>query len=205
MKKNIVVGLHTFHHDGSIFTLNLDTGETRYLKFERISEVKGQKHNDLYSWVKYLNHIGYSVEQVVNVLLVGCTNLFIVGDLNNKYSLDYRLVDHHVAHLYSGNKLNGLVIDDVGSQLDSFSIFKKRQQKLKLDQYNHSSLGKALGCLWNHWFLQDKVNEENEQIYAGHTMALHYISKIREDFKLNNFTDEEVESFVSYIKGELGL
>jgi len=52
----------------------------------------------------------------------------------------------------------------------------------------------------------DMLNEpESNEIDRGHTMALDYISKIRKDFKLNNFTDEEVESFVSYIKGELGL
>ena len=29
----------------------------KYLKFERITGVKGQFHNDLTSWVKYLNHL----------------------------------------------------------------------------------------------------------------------------------------------------
>tara|TARA_E500000318_G_scaffold24621_1_gene24775 strand:- start:254 stop:1714 length:1461 start_codon:yes stop_codon:yes gene_type:complete len=172
-KKTILVGLHTFHHDGAIFTLNIETYETRYLKFERMSEVKGQYYNDLNSWIKYLNHIGYNIEQVLDVWLVSCANFLFKADLNIKHSIKYELVDHHRAHMYSGNELNGLVIDYVGSQTDSFTIFKKRQQKLKLDNYNHSSLGQVLDNLWYLWFLGGKKNKENSETYAGHTMALH--------------------------------
>jgi len=203
VKKNIIVGLHTFYHDGAIFTLNIETYETRYLKFERISEVKGQYYNDFNSWIKYLNHIGYSIEQVLDVWLVSAANFLHEADLNIKHSIEYRLVDHHVAHINSGNELNGLVIDNIGSQNDSFTVFKKRQQKLKLDSHNHISLGGVLDNLWYLWFLGDKVNAENAGIYAGHTMALHGFGEDYSNLigiQNNGLTKEVFETFKNKFK-----
>ncbi len=75
-----------------------DTKETRYLKFERITGVKSQFHNDLTSWVKYLNHLGYVPEQVDTVWLANGSNMLIHGGVQNMYPAQYKLVDHHVCH-----------------------------------------------------------------------------------------------------------
>lgn len=83
MKKNIVVGLHTVHHDGSITTYDLENKEFKYLKFERLTEVKHQHHNNLDSWIKYLNHLGYKIEDVESIFLVNCSNILFNIDTSN--------------------------------------------------------------------------------------------------------------------------
>jgi predicted NodU family carbamoyl transferase len=204
VKRNIIVGLHTFFHDGSIFTIDTDTKETRYLKFERITGVKGQFHNDLTSWVKYLNHLGYMPEQVDTVWLANGSNMLIHGGVQNMYPAQYKLVDHHVCHQYSGNEINSLVIDNVGSQYDCFTIFKRRQQKLKLDIHNHPSLGRSLEVMWIYWFIGGKPADNKEEQFAGHTMALHgfgedYSHLIRP--QIINRTFEEFQVFAKNFKG----
>jgi carbamoyltransferase len=204
VKRNIIVGLHTFFHDGSIFTFDKDTGETRYLKFERISGVKGQKHNNLRSWVKYLNHIGYVPEQVDTVWLAQGSNMLIKGNVHDMYPAEYRLVDHHTCHQYSGNEINSLVIDNVGSQYDCFTIFKRRQQKLKLDIHNHPSLGRSLEVMWIYWFIGGKPADNEEEQFAGHTMALHGFGKDYSHLirpQILNKTFEEFEIFAKNFKG----
>ena len=192
LKKRIVVGLHTVHHDGSIATYDLDTQEFKYLKFERISQVKEQYHQDLFSWKKYLNYLGYGEKDVCNIFLVNCSNFFSTINLSSiekNIKEKIILVDHHIAHHYSLNSLNTLIFDDIGSQEESISIFKKHKCVDKFLSKDNQSLGRSLNILWNKWFKKGNTN------HAGHCMALaafghdyssqitrQYINKVDERF-----------------------
>lgn len=171
MKKNIVVGLHTLYHDGSITTYDLENKEFKYLKFERLTEVKHQHHNNLDSWIKYLNHLGYRIEDVDSIFLVNCSNILfnletsnVAGNLKEKIYL----IDHHTAHHFSLNSFNSLILDNIGSQYETISIFKKNKCVDKFGANRTQSLGHSLDFLWNLWFM-DKPDGRDR---AGHTMAL---------------------------------
>lgn len=154
LKKNLVVGLHTLYHDGSIATYNLDTQEFKYLKFERITGVKNQHYSDLSSWKKYLDYLGYCTENIDTVFLSNSLNIInIISDLDE---MDFQLIDHHECHHHSTSNFNSIVLDDVGSQQDCLSIFKKHKIKEKLLRYNNQGLGKTLQFLWWTWFQKKK-------------------------------------------------
>ena len=70
MKKKLTVGVHTWAHDGNISVYDHKDGTLKYLKFERITGVKGQFHDDLTSWVTYLNHLDYDIGDVTELLIV---------------------------------------------------------------------------------------------------------------------------------------
>lgn len=202
VKRNITVGLHTFIHDGSIATYDRDTKEFKYLKFERLSGKKEQAHNDLSSWVKYLNHLGYSLDDNLNIFLVDSWRIIeqLGGQKIPKFD-DLTLVDHHVAHHFSTNHFNSLVMDKSGSQQDILTVFKKNNEKQKLRMNNNVSLAYTLQSLWEIWFIEkeDSLKKEKHN-WAGHCMALagfgkDYSSKIgRQSFR--KYT-EELEEFCS--------
>ncbi len=48
-------------------------------------------------------------------------------------------------------------------------------------------------------------NENKDKSTRGSELAMNYILKIRKDFKIKKFTDDEVEDFTKYLKNELGL
>ena len=188
MKKNIIVGLHTYIHDGSMCTYNLDNHEIKYIKFERLTEKKHQCHNDPSIWIKYLNHLGYNHSQVKEIFVTEVLNLRkglqgkdigvenLPQNMMKYFDSDTRLflVDHHTAHFYSAGFINGLVVDDMGSQWETMTIFKKKQPRLKLDNFIHGCLGRHLDYLWWLWFLKDKGESIEMAVdKAGHTMALH--------------------------------
>ena len=141
--KNLIVGLHSAGHDGNISVYDTKTKDLKYLKFERLTGVKGQYHRDLTTWVKYLNHLQYDISQVMIV--------FVVEGGSFKRTFDFPFlgseidfVDHHLAHHWSTFNVNSIVVDAIGSQMDSLSIYKKNQPKLKLNALTHSSLGRDL-------------------------------------------------------------
>ena len=143
MNKTIVVGVHTYIHDGSICVYDQKNKKLKYIKFERLTGKKRQSYGDPSAWIKYLNHLGYNCSQVRHILLAEAWCL--KGTIDNRsmnpkhyphnmlkhFDSDtvLTLVDHHTAHFYSANFKNGLVADDIGSQLDVMTIFKKNQQK----------------------------------------------------------------------------
>ena len=139
MKRNITVGLHTFIHDGSIATYDRDTKEFKYLKFERLTGKKEQAYDDLTSWVKYLNHLGYTLEDNLQIFLVNSFRIFekLSGQQIPKYN-EIVLVDHHLAHHYSTNYFNSIVMDKSGSQEDIITIFKRNNEKQKIRMNNTS-------------------------------------------------------------------
>lgn len=176
MRKNILVGLHTFHHDGSIATYDLDTKEFKYIKFERLTGIKEQYHDDLFSWHQYLEHLGYSLQDNLDVLLVDTSDMF--NAMENRSIPQYKrltLVDHHTCHHYSTSSLNSLVIDDIGSQEDVLSIFKKNKIKEKLEHSTNLSFGRTLNFLWKNWFIGE--GHSSKSTYAGHCMALSAFGK----------------------------
>ena len=126
--KRIVIGLHLFYHDGSIATYDLDTKEFKYLKFERITGVKWQCHDDLTSWIKYLNYLNYGLEDIISIFLVNCSDI-LPNLSSNTFPNRERImvVDHHECHHHSTSNLNSIVLDDTGSQHDCLSIFKKHK------------------------------------------------------------------------------
>ena len=178
--KKLIVGLHSAGHDGNISVYDTKTKDLKYLKFERLTGVKGQYHRDLTTWVKYLNHLQYDISQVMIV--------FVVEGGSFKRTFDFPFlgseidfVDHHLAHHWSTFNVNSIVVDAIGSQMDSLSIYKKNQPKLKLNALTHSSLGRDLEELYDVWFLGKetvaKLREENFSLrqrihHAGHIMAL---------------------------------
>jgi len=178
--KNLIVGLHTLGHDASISVYNIDTEEFKYLKFERLTEVKGQFYTNLTTWVKFLNHLNHDIDEVMSVFVVQG------GGFNYDLSFPFRdveieFVDHHLAHHWSTLHVNSIIVDAIGSQMDSLSIYKKHNPKLKLSALYHSSLGRDLEELYDVWFLgqeaTSKLREKsfslNQRIHhAGHIMAL---------------------------------
>ena len=179
MKNKVTVGLHTFYHDGSICVFDHNTEEIKYLKFERITGVKHQFHNDYHSWIKYLNYLGYSEKDVDVVFLADTSNLKKISDFPEPIVM-YPL-DHHICHHWSTGGFNSLVFDNIGSQYESLSIFKKNQCQLKLTQKAHSSLSIDLNRLWHTWFVRNNKelfqDEINNVDFAGYTMALHGFGK----------------------------
>lgn len=199
MKRNIIVGLHTFYHDGSIATYDLDTREFKYLKFERITGSKKQYHDDLVSWVKYLEHLGYSIQDVNVVFLVNVHN--IVNHISSSNEIHYELVDHHECHHHSTSFFNSLVLDDMGSQQDSLSIFKKHKIKEKLLRFNNQGLGKTLDYLWWLWFKKEKefpIFQGTD--YAGHTMALAAFGKDYSNKIKRQVFDKNMESLNYFLE-----
>lgn len=214
MDKNIIVGVHTYIHDGNICVYDLNTKKIKYIKFERLTEKKHQSYEDPSMWIKYLNHLGYDYSQVRHIFCTEVVSLkmniqglisienFPQNMLKNfDQETKLTLVDHHTAHFYSANFRNGLVVDDMGSQFDTMTVFKKNQQKLKLENYTHGSLGRHLDYLWWLWFLKDKGEPVTNAINkAGHTMALHGFGV---DFsnKIGNISCSNVhEAFVNFKK-----
>ena len=179
MRNKIIVGVHTFYHDGSIATYNLDTKEFKYLKFERITGIKEQFHNNFNSWKEYLIYLGYSTNDILDVF-------FVHADEIEKRRKDLHLVDHHVAHHYSAFNNNTIVIDDIGSQKDVLSIFKQNDLVEKLKTHKNYSLGKTLQFLWGLWFTHNYEGVKSS--HAGHCMALaafgkNYSNNIGEQLK----------------------
>ena len=189
MKRNITVGLHTFIHDGSIATYDRDTKEFKYLKFERLTGKKEQAYDDLTSWVKYLNHLGYTLEDNLQIFLVNSFRIFekLSGQQIPKYN-EIVLVDHHLAHHYSTNYFNSIVMDKSGSQEDIITIFKRNNEKQKIRMNNTASFSDTLQELWFTWFIkkeEDITLPENFVNWAGHCMALSGFGK---DFSNKIFT-----------------
>ena len=178
--KNLIIGLHSAGHDANISVFNIITEEFKYLKFERLTGVKGQYHSDLTTWINYLNHLGHDISEVQVVFVVEG------GDLKRNFDfpfLDVEIdfVDHHLAHHWSTFDINSITIDAIGSQMDSLSIYKKNQPRLKLSALHHSSLGRDLEELYDVWFLSKKslakLRKDNFSLsqrvhHAGHIMAL---------------------------------
>jgi len=187
VKDKLTVGVHTYCHDGNISVYDHDTNTLKYLKFERITGYKGQAHDDLSTWVKYLNHLGYDIGDITNLAIVDAGGIYGV-EFPYKY-LTPIFVDHHLCHHHSimgTSNYNSLIVDSVGSSFDCVTIYKKNQPKLKLNAYQHSCLGRDLDKLWMQWFTTKKdddlyverYNEFRENLdFAGHTMALHAFGK----------------------------
>ena len=179
--KKIIVGLQTFSHDGSITTYDIINKDFKYLKFERLTGKKHEYHNDLTSWIKYLNHLGYSLDDVLQIVLVNTDRIFekLMGQEIPKFN-EIVLIDHHLAHHYSTNYFNSIVFDERGSQEDILSVFKKNQLKQKLKIFSAESLATTLKYLWYIWFIKKEevasIPEHSEN-WAGHCMALSAFGK----------------------------
>lgn len=50
-----------------------------------------------------------------------------------------------------------------------------------------------------------KEYTSDDKSNRGSELAMNYVLKIRKDFKIKKFTDDEVEDFTKYLKNELGL
>lgn len=181
MIQNLIVGLHTYCHDGNISVYDTKTCDFKYLKFERISGIKGQSHDNLTSWVDYLNYLGYDVGDVTNLFVVDGAGFARTSYFPYKHIL-VDFLDHHTCHHWSTLNYNSLIVDGVGSSFDCLSVFKKHHPKLKLNAYRHSGLGRDLDELWSTWFLTEEEGKKHHSnylrfgenhTYAGHTMALH--------------------------------
>ena len=82
MNKKIIVGLHVFCHDANISTYDLETKKFNYLKFERISGIKHESHSNLTDWLKYLDYLGYSKDNILHISLNNADKTF--NDLSGK-------------------------------------------------------------------------------------------------------------------------
>ena len=204
MKKNLYVGLHTFHHDGSICTFDRKTLQFKYIKFERLTGKKHQYYDDVNSWVKYLKHLDYHPDEVECVFIVSCGNMLQVADFKRKnHKCNMILVDHHLSHHWSTNNKNSLVFDEVGSEIDTLTVYNKNQQKLKLSNLN-MCIGKALNTIWFNFFLNNKAPYEKCD-FAGHAMALHAFGKDYSNlipFQETDKTLEYLEKFSKNFKKE---
>ena len=174
MNKNIIVGIHVLHHDGCIATYDLNTQEFKYLKFERISEIKNDAHHNFDHWEKYLNHLNYDVQDVNYLCLINCWNfpnkLYLPSLPNLKDEII--IIDHHLAHHLATGGKNSLIIDGVGSQEDNLTIFKNDKEVFKLDRSQYKSLGLSLCQLWYELGFKKSSDAFPYPDYAGHTMAL---------------------------------
>jgi len=174
VNKNIIVGIHVLHHDGCIATYDLNTQEFKYLKFERISEIKNDAHHNFDHWEKYLNHLNYDVQDVNYLCLINCWNfpnkLYLPSLPNLKDEII--IIDHHLAHHLATGGKNSLIIDGVGSQEDNLTIFKNDKEVFKLDRSQYKSLGLSLCQLWYELGFKKSSDAFPYPDYAGHTMAL---------------------------------
>lgn len=198
MTKTVYVGLHTFHHDGSICTFDTKTLELKYLKFERLTEKKHQHYNDINSWVKYLKHLGYEPNQVKCVFLVSCGMMLDVTDFKkNTHNCHVFLVDHHISHHWSVNNKNSLIFDNIGSQIDTLTVFKDYQQKFKLTGFR-MSIGYSLHVIWCEFFLKHTASPTAD--YAGHTMALHGLGNNYSNYLTPPQKDTTAEQFKNFLR-----
>jgi len=203
LNKNLVVGLHVFGHDANLSTFDLKTKEFKYLKFERITGVKWQCHDDLTSWIKYLNYLNYGLEDIISIFLVNCSDI-LPNLSSNTFPNRERImvVDHHECHHHSTSNLNSIVLDDTGSQHDCLSIFKKHKIKEKLFTFNNYSLGKVLQHLWKIWFLDE--SQESHSSHAGHCMALSAFGKDYSEKISIQFQNRYSDSFFDFLKKDTG-
>ena len=201
MNKKIIVGLHLFDHDGNLSTYDLDTKEFKYIQFERISGIKYEAHFNLVDWIPYLHQLGYKNDDV-NIICITKVWMMIYPEINLQPSFLFKnleipplLIDHHLAHHFSTEGKNTVVMDGVGSEFDILTIFKEDQQVFK--QYttrNLDSLGKILHDCWLDFGFCNKSNSDStKQDFAGHAMALYAFGK---DYSyLLTEKDNSIETF----------
>lgn len=194
MNKNLVVGLHVFGHDANLSTFDLHTKEFKYLKFERISGIKHEAHTNLLDWLKYLEHLGYSKNNICHIALNNADKTF--RDFTGGHIAgNYHLTDHHVNHNLSWNLPNSFVIDGVGSNLESTSIIKNHYTVDRLLRKKHPGLGKILNYSYENFFENSGHHEDG----AGKAMALEAFGKpIDNLFKRSDFYLPYVEKGIFF-------
>ena len=190
MNKKIIVGLHVFCHDANISTYDLETKKFNYLKFERISGIKHESHSNLTDWLKYLDYLGYSKDNILHISLNNADKTF--NDLSGKVDQNnWHITDHHINHNLSYKLSNSFVIDGVGSNLESTSIVKNNFTINRLLRKNNPGLGKTLNVCYNNFFPNQPSHPEDG---SGKIMALAAFGKrIDNLFKKEEFNLEMVD------------
>lgn len=212
----LLVGLYQIGHDSNISFLNTDTGELKYIKYERLNNIKHYAANNYIEWRIYLEHYGYTLKDVKSV----CKVKSPTEDMFSNYKVEdypshikHYEIPHHLGHLLSSILTSGLVYDGEGTEGESFSVYKEKRKHISFTNNSHWSLG----LVYNQAFCDMGLHKEDPIFQslqrsnpmmtdlAGKVMAWEaygeYLSKWQEEYKNNSLKDiQQWASIVDFFK-----
>lgn len=137
---SLLVSAYEIGHDSNICFFDIDKEEFRYIKYERLNNIKhyaANNHNELFY---YLEEFGYTPKNIKEICYIKSPTIFPLQKPELPNATIYEL-GHHDAHLLSTESFSGLVYDGEGSEDDCLSIFKNHNKTISLTNKDFYSLG----------------------------------------------------------------